>query len=106
MRYTRGWIALIVLAILTPIGILVIGSAWGEWDLNSVTEIVGFAPDGMRNAQKKRPSAPFPEYEFPGLAAEGWRTGVGTILSALVGAGLTTAAALSIGRLVKHGTHS
>ena len=103
MRFRRGWIALLVLALLTPIGILAIGSAWGEWDLDSVRELVGYTPDGMREAQERRPEAPIPDYEVPGLGGEGWRSGAGTIISALIGAGLTAAAAIGIGRLVKHG---
>ena len=106
MKYTRGWIALIVLAILAPAGILAIGGAWAEWDLDTIKEFVGFVPDGMRESQEKRPGAPFPDYEFPGLTGEGWRSGTGTILSALIGAGLTAAAAIGIGRLVKHGIRS
>lgn len=106
MRYARGWTALIALAVLTPIGILAIGTAWGEWDLDSIKELVGFAPDGLRDAQEKRHEAPFPDYEFPGLSGEGWRSGAGTILSALIGAGLAAAAAIGIGRLVKHGIRS
>ena len=106
MRYTRGWIALIVMAVLTPIGILAIGSAWGEWDLDTIREFVGFAPGGMRSAQENRPEAPFPDYEIPGVAGDRWRSGAGTIISALLGAGLTAAAAIGIGRLVKYGSHS
>ena len=36
MRFKKGWTALIVLAILTPIGILAIGAAWAEWDLDTL----------------------------------------------------------------------
>ncbi len=106
MRYAKGWIALIVMAVLTPIGILAIGSAWGEWDLDTVKESVGYTPDGMRGAQEKRPEAPFPDYEVPGMAGDGWRSRAGTIISALLGAGLTAAAAIGIGRLVKYGSCS
>jgi hypothetical protein len=106
MRYTKGWIALIVVAVLTPIGILAIGSAWGEWDLDTLRELVGYAPDGMRSAHEKRPEAPFPDYEIPGVPGGRWRSGAETIIAALLGAGLTAAAAIGIGRLVKYGTRS
>jgi hypothetical protein len=103
IRYRRGWIALLALALLTPIGILAIGSAWGEWDLATVKQLVGYTPDGIREAEEKGAEAPFPDYEIPGLGDEGWRSGAGTVISALIGAGLTATAAFGIGRLVKHG---
>jgi hypothetical protein len=103
MRYGRGWIALVVLALLTPLGIIAIGSAWGEWGLESIRERVGFTPEGMSEAQEKRPEAPFPDYEVPGLAGGGWRSGAGTILSALIGAAFTAVVAIGIARLVKYG---
>lgn len=103
MRYRKGWIALITLALLTPIGILALGSAWGEWDMATLKQIAGHTPDGIREAEEKRPEAPFPDYEVPALGDEGWRSGAGTVISALIGAGFTAAAAFGIGRLVKHG---
>ncbi len=103
MRYRKGWIALVALALLTPLGILAIGSAWGEWDLETIKEFVGYTPIGIREAEEKRPVAPFPDYEVPGLGGEGWQEGAGTVISALIGAGFTAAAAFGIGRLVKHG---
>jgi hypothetical protein len=57
----------------------------------------------MQEAQERGPEAPFPDYEIPGLSGEGWRSGAGTILSALLGAGLTAVVAIGIGRLIKHG---
>src|SRR4029077_5806796 len=51
------WVALAVLAILTPLGILATGSAWGEW---SVEEFVQ-APAGMQSLAHLW-SAPFAKY--------------------------------------------
>src|SRR4029079_9354529 len=56
------WIALAVLAILTPLGILATGSGWGEW---SVEEFVQ-APAGMQSLAHLW-SAPFAKYAPPFL---------------------------------------
>lgn len=103
MRYRKGWIALIVLALLSPLGLLAIGVAWGEWDLETIKDKVGYTPEGMRTAQETQHEAPFPDYEIPGLAGSWWETGAGTAASAVIGAALTAATALLIARLVKHG---
>ena len=96
MRYGKGWIALIVLAVLTPLGLIAIGSAWGEWDLDGIKERVGFAPEGMRRTHEQQSEAPIPDYELPGFGGCGWRSGVGTILSALIGAGITAGCAIGL----------
>jgi hypothetical protein len=99
MRYRKGWIALLVMAVLTPLGIIAIGGAWGEWDLQTVEELSGHAPEGMRKAQEARPDAPLPDYEVPGLGEGPFGSGIGTILTALVGAAATAVAVLVIGRI-------
>jgi len=103
MRYQKGWIVLLILALLTPLGLVAIGSAWGEWDLDTIKEHVGFMPQGMEKASGGAPRAPIPDYEFPGLTESGFKTGLGTIISALIGAGITSVAVFLIGRLMRHG---
>lgn len=36
-----------ILAILTPIGLIAQGTAWGEWGANEISEMVGYIPLGM-----------------------------------------------------------
>jgi ABC-type Fe3+ transport system permease subunit len=103
VRNKKGWMVLIIMAVLTPIGIIAVGGAWGEWDLNSIEELVGYTPKGMRAVQERSPAAPFPDYEVPALAGGGWRPAAETILSALIGAALTATIAICVGRLVIHG---
>jgi len=67
---------LAILAILTPLGILATGSAWGEW---SVEEFVQ-APAGMQSLAHLW-SAPFAKYAPPFLQ----NTAVGYAVSALLG---------------------
>ncbi len=104
MKYRKAWIALAVLAVLSPLGILAIGSAWGEWDMETIQDLTGHAPEGMQEARDNRPDAPFQEYEVPGLSGNWLQTGAGTILSALIGAGITAASAIVLHRIVRHGT--
>jgi hypothetical protein len=102
MRYRRGWIILLVLAVLSPLGAIVIGEAWGEWGIETIEKAVGFRPKGMEKTVESVPGAPIPDYEIPGLEERGLG-GAGLILSALLGAGITAAAAFGIAKLVRHG---
>jgi cobalt/nickel transport system permease protein len=70
------WIALAILAVLTPLGILAVGSAWGEW---SVEELAP-APAGMQSLAHVW-SAPLAKYAPPFLK----NTAVGYGVSALFG---------------------
>jgi cobalt/nickel transport protein len=103
VRYRKGWIALIVLAVLSPLGLLAIGGAWGEWDLDTIREIAGYAPEGMQKTEDSKPEAPLPDYEVPGLAGGWWQSALGTVISALIGGAATAVCVVIIGRLVKHG---
>lgn len=103
MRYRRGWIILASLAILSPLGLLAIGGAWGEWAADEIGKMVGYVPEGMQRSAETQPEAPFPDYEMPGLGGGGWRLGLGTTISALFGAGLTAGATIAVLKLVRHG---
>ncbi len=79
------WVALAILAVLTPLGILAAGSAWGEW---SVEEFVK-APAGMQSLAHLW-SAPFAKYAPPFLKNAGVGYGVSAVLGmvAITGVGL------------------
>lgn len=51
MARTRGskplWAALVVLAVLTPLGLLAVGTPWGEWGKVEILEMLGYVPSGM-----------------------------------------------------------
>ncbi|MFQ5465502.1 MAG: cobalt transporter CbiM [Thermodesulfobacteriota bacterium] len=42
------WLALAVLIVLTPLGLLASSAAWGEWSAGELKGIVGFIPEGMK----------------------------------------------------------
>ncbi len=102
MRYRRGWMALMVLAVLAPLGLVAAGGAWGEWDIEGVRERVGFAPRGMAETSPA-PETPFKDYTVPGLDGGAGREGVAYVVTALAGAGATALAAWAITRIARHG---
>ncbi|HTQ10870.1 MAG TPA: energy-coupling factor ABC transporter permease, partial [Fimbriimonadaceae bacterium] len=66
----RLGVAMLVLAILTPIGLYLpnavgAGSAWGEWDSAEVAARTGRTPAGLEHLQNAW-HAPMPDYALPG----------------------------------------
>ena len=84
------WTALAVLMILTPLGVLAAGTAWGEWAPGPE------APEGMRRLAAFW-TAPMPHYAPPFLHS----AGLGYVLSAMAGTGLIILAVLIAGRLTR-----
>jgi hypothetical protein len=72
------------LILLTPLGLLAPGTAWGEWGLEEIRQMDGFVPQGM-NRFSKILKAIFPDYSVPGLDHNFLQSAVGYIISALVG---------------------
>ena len=70
------WVALAMLAVLTPLGILAAGSAWGEWSVEEFAQ----APAGMQSLAHVW-SAPFAKYAPPFLK----NGAAGYVVSALLG---------------------
>ncbi len=104
------WIALAALMILTPLGILAAGSAWGEWspeDFTSRETRSGIAaassnvappsqaPEGLRKLSTFW-TAPIPHYAPAALKSPQ----LGYFLSAMTGTGLIIFISLGLGRLI------
>jgi hypothetical protein len=87
------WIALLVLALLTPLGLwlpalLRAGGAWGEWGPDEMRRMIGYVPAGMEKLISLW-KAPFPEYALVGWGGAPLAHPVlSYILSALLGIGL------------------
>lgn len=88
--HRKFWVALIVLALVSPIGfylprIMKAGSAWGEWGVEEIKQMIGYAPAGMeKHAEIWK--APIPDYALPGQGqAPLFRRGLAYLLSAFVG---------------------
>jgi cobalt/nickel transport system permease protein len=103
MKYGKGWIVLLLLAILTPLGIIAAGGAWGEWDLDGVKDHAGFVPEGMRATSKHSSEPPLAGYTVPGLDGGCVQQGFGTIITAVLGALVTALAAMVVARITRNG---
>ncbi|GAA0070889.1 cobalt transporter CbiM [Clostridium sardiniense] len=71
-------IAIIVMIILTPLGLIASGTAWGEWGADEVKDLIGYIPNGMNSGFSYH--ALGDGYGFSGLGSV-----TGYILSAVIG---------------------
>lgn len=98
MKYRQGWIVVLLLALLTPLGLIAAGGSWGEWGPAEVKNRVGYVPRGMNESAARRTKIPFDEYEMPGLRASRAGRAAGYAIAALVGAGTTAGVVLILGK--------
>jgi hypothetical protein len=69
----RLWIGLIILAFLSPLGIILpemfkAEDAWGEWSTETLQKVLGYVPEGLRKYSDLW-KAPVPDYSFGGHGA-------------------------------------
>ena len=85
-RGLRGlWIILATLVMLSPIGLLAPGTAWGEWGAEELEGLgLGFIPEGL-NKLGSLWGAPVPDYDIPSLG----NVRLSYLLSAILGVVLT-----------------
>ena len=83
-RYKPVLTALLVLVVLTPIGLIATGTAWGEYGTDEIKGMIGYIPKGMAQMADKW-NALMPDYSLPALG-DGQAASIGGyILSAVVG---------------------
>jgi len=100
-KFSKLWIALGVFILLSPVGLIATGTAFGEWGLDQLPEEVGFVPAGLARFADLWSKAPMPDYGVPGLDANFMQSAAGYILSALVGAILIIAIVSLFSKVVK-----
>ena len=66
-KYRKLWWALGALMILSPLGLIATGTAFGEWGVDQLQEEVGFIPTGLEKMADLWAYAPLPDYGIPGL---------------------------------------
>jgi cobalt/nickel transport system permease protein len=107
------WIGLALLMVLTPLGILAAGTAWGEWsarDFSSQQAREKMAVASQHTAPPLQPprglerlsalwTAPFPQYAPPFVR----RPAVGYALSAMFGSGIIILVSVIVGSLASRG---
>jgi len=105
------WIGLAVLLVLTPLGILTVGSAWGEWMASDYANPAAREKIASASFSKAAPeqapvglqrlssfwTAPFARYAPPYIRGAAF----GYLLSAMFGAGLIVSAVLLLGHFTR-----
>lgn len=100
-NYSKLWLALGVFILLSPLGLIATGTAFGEWGLDELPEEVGFIPAGLEKFADFWTKSPLPDYGVPGLDAGFAQSAGGYILSAVVGVFLVVAMISLLSKIVK-----
>lgn len=98
MKRIYYWIIGIMI-LLTPMGLVAEGTAWGEWGTDELAEKLGYAPQGIEKAEEVW-KAFFPDYSVPMLGEIANAEVFGYILSALVGTALIYTIMLFFGKVL------
>jgi hypothetical protein len=102
---TKLWIALAILVVLTPLGLILPGvfgteTAWGEWSTEEVHKLVGFVPSKMAHLSQLW-KAPLPDYALQGQEnARLPALGGSYLLSAVVGVAVVALVTILLGRVL------
>ena len=104
----RLCIGLLIMALLTPLGILLperfkAEGAWGEWGAEKLEKLLGHVPEGLKKLTDFW-KAPIPDYNFGGEGASMTLRAVSYIASGLFGIGICAFVVYVISRyMAKHG---
>jgi len=105
--YRPLWIALFVMAAVSPVGLYLpelfeAGAAWGEWSVEELAAMVGYAPASMRKLADLW-GAPVADYALPGQGgAPLTHRSLAYVASALLGIGVCGAATYGLSRWLVH----
>ena len=98
VNYRKLWWGVAAMILLSPLGLLANGVAWGEWGLDEMASRIGYIPEGMaRFAESWHAFAP--DYGFAGMAGGFWQSSVGYVLAAVVGVVLIAVITYMFGKL-------
>ncbi|MCX6373927.1 MAG: PDGLE domain-containing protein, partial [Actinobacteria bacterium] len=89
------WAGMGVLILLTPIGVLAPGTAWGEWGGDELDALVGYVPTNLEKVGGLWKAA-MPDYATPGVS----NTMLGYLIAAVVGAALCVGVGWGVGALL------
>jgi hypothetical protein len=84
---TRNKMVLLVFiaaVVLCPLGLLASGTAYGEWGIDEVKQLLGYVPSGMAHYADKW-HAVMPDYSLPKLGESIFSQSMGYMISAIVG---------------------
>jgi cobalt/nickel transport system permease protein len=89
------YLLILGIIIITPLGLLAPGTAWGEWGIEEIEKLVNFIPEGMKNGFNF--NSIMPDYTIPFVNNEY----IGYIIAAIAGAGLLLIVFKIIAELLK-----
>ena len=104
----RLCIGLLIMALLTPLGILLpekfkAEEAWGEWGAEKLEKLLGYAPEGLKKLADFW-KAPISDYNFGGEGASMAIQAISYIASGLLGIGVCAFVVYVVSRfMAKHG---
>jgi cobalt/nickel transport system permease protein len=89
------WAGIGVLILLTPIGALAPGTAWGEWGGDELTDLVGYVPANLEKLGGLWKAA-MPDYATPGVS----NSLLGYLIAGVVGTALVVGVTWAVGALL------
>jgi len=84
-RWSKAIVIVLVLALLSPLGLLASGSAWGEWNPEQIQAQLGFIPAGLAKWNGFWRLSLLPDYGLPGDQQAFWLQAFGYLASAFTG---------------------
>lgn len=100
-KYRYLWLVLGVFIVLSPLGLIASGTAFGEWGVDQLEEEAGFIPAGLAKMADLWHHAPLPGYGISGFSDSLMQSAAGYIISALVGVVLVAGIMLLFSKIVK-----
>ena len=102
---SKLWIFIGGLIVLSPLGLLLpehfkAGSAWGEWGVDEIRQMVGYIPKGLEKLSSLW-SAPIPDYTFKGWEGKSFLSlSFAYIFSAAIGIIVCVGVVLILGKFL------
>ncbi|HEX3011332.1 MAG TPA: PDGLE domain-containing protein [Syntrophomonadaceae bacterium] len=100
-KYRKLCYTVLALIILSPLGLLATGTAFGEWGTDQLQDRLGFLPAGMARLQDLWQHTLLPDYGIAGFDTGFGHSALGYVLSALIGVILVVAIVTLISRIIK-----
>jgi hypothetical protein len=88
-------IFILTVVVLTPLGLIAEGPAWGEWSPEEIKAMLGYVPESIATT-KPLMATLIPDYEIRGLGSL-----ASTWVSAIIGVGLVFVVMMGIKKSVK-----
>ncbi len=100
-RYKMLWIALVLMVILCPLGLVATGTAFGEWGIDQLEEEAGFIPAGLEHYADFWEYSVLPDYGFPDAGEETSTAVAGYVFSAITGIVLVAGIMIIFGKALE-----